>query len=436
MPPEVDPDDLAKLGGLAATLAGDREQAARLVGETLAAFERRRRAPEPTTLRDLLVECYLRQRPGSGVAPPADGPPGELDEVIARLGGLGPFERAALVLLRHQGVPLAEVAGVLDSSAATVRRRVAEAEERLSLDPLAIRAALETLSWRTPDAAAVAAARFRAQQANTRRRGRQRMLALALGLVLLAALVVPTVRMLQPLPVRTAGDWLLGIDLEPPPGWSTELHAVTPDQELLQLSSETGSCRVVASLPSTPADERTEPPIQAERVWVRGRSVQYFGSGLRWIYGDGGDVTLTCTDQDRAGLLAMADRIRFTAGRPFTLPFALKQLPTGMRLVGAGYQDDMPVIALSRERMDTFVLITVTEREQTGRPTTLDGVAYRLHTDVFSRRLCRSVQSMAVCVEARTNDITVPRSVVRSLRLAPDPADRSTWFDARAALPE
>ena len=176
------------------------------------------------------------------------------------------------------------------------------------------------------------------------------------------------------MPVRTAGDWLLGIDLEPPPGWSTELHAVTPDQELLQLASETGSCRVVASLPSTPAEERTEPPIQAERVWVRGRSVQYFGGGLRWVYGDGGDVTLTCTDQDRAGLLGMADRIRFTAGRPFTLPFALEQLPTGMRLVGAGYQDDMPVIALSRERMDTFVLITVTEREQTGRPTTLDGV--------------------------------------------------------------
>src|SRR5918998_154628 len=337
MPPEVDPDALAKLGGLAAPLAGDREQAARLVGETLAAVDRRRRTPEPTTLRDLLVECYLRQRPGPVVAPPADDP-GELDEVIARLGGLGPFERAALVLLRHQGLPLAEVAGVLDSSAATVRRRVAEAEERLSLDPLAVRAALETLSWRTPDAAAVAAARFRAQQANIRRRGRRRMLALALGLVLLAALVVPTVRMLQPLPVRTAGAWLLGIDLEPPPGWSTELHAVTPDQELLQLASETGSCRVVASLPSTPSYERTEPPTQAERVWVRGRSVQYFGSGLRWVYGDGGDVTLTCTDQDRAGLLGMADRMRFTAGRPFTLPFGLEQLPTGMRLVGAGYQ--------------------------------------------------------------------------------------------------
>src|SRR5215207_142900 len=238
MPPEVDPEDLAKLGGLAAALAGDREQAARLVGETLAAFERRRRTPEPTALRDLLVECYLRQRPGSGVAPPADDPPGEPDEVIARLGGLAPFERAGLVLLRHQGLPLAEVAGMLDSSAATVRRRVAEAEERLSLDALTIRAALETLSWRTPDAAAVAAARFRAQQANTRRRGRQRLLALALGLVLLAALVVPTVRMLPPLPVRTAGDWLLGIDFEPPPGWTTELHAVTPDQELLQLAGE------------------------------------------------------------------------------------------------------------------------------------------------------------------------------------------------------
>jgi hypothetical protein len=42
---------------------------------------------------------------------------------------------------------------------------------------------------------------------------------------------------------------------------------------------------------------------------------------------------------------------------------------------------------------------------------------------------------MAVCVEARDNDVTVPREVVRHLRLAPDLQDRSTWFDARAALP-
>lgn len=435
MPDEVDPDDLESLTGLAAALTGDQEEAAQLIGETLAAAATRRRSLDRSALRSQLVECYLRRR-RSSVVPPGDDLRDELGAVAERLGGLSPFERAAVVLSGLHGLPLAEVAAILDTSPAKVRRRLAEAEERLAASPLTVRATLETLSWRTPDPAAIAAARFQGRRDAATRRRRVGLLALAVGVMLLAALAVPTVRMLQPLPVRTAGDWVLGLQLEPPPGWTTELHAVTPDQELLQLSSGSRSCRVVASLPSTPAEERTDQPIQAERVWVRGRSVQYFGSGVRWIYGDGGDVTLTCTDQDRAGLLSMAERIHFTAGRPFTLPFALPQLPPGMRLVGAGYQDQKPVIALSRRRLDTFVLITVVEREPTGRLTTLDGVSYRVYADVFSRRLCRPVQSMAVCVEARDNDISVPREVSRSLQLAPDLENRSTWFDARAALPE
>jgi hypothetical protein len=434
MPDAVDPDDLEELSALAAALTGDRADAARLVGETLATAGSRRRTPDRSALRGLLVESYLRRRQSS-VVPPGEDLPDELGQVAERLGGLSPFERAAVVLARLAALPLAEVAATLDTSAATVRRRLAEAEQRLAASPLTIRATLETLSWRTPDAAAVAAARFRGQRSAERRRGRVRLLAVALGVVLMVALVVPTVRMLQPLPVRTAGSWVLGLELEPPPGWTTELHAVTPDQELLQLTGQSGSCRAVASLPSTPEEERVDPPARAERAWVRGRPVRYFDGGVRWPYGEGGDVTLTCTDEDRAGTLAMAEQIHFSAGRPFALPFALSRLPAGLRLVGAGYQDQMPVIALARRRMDTFVLVTVTEPEPAGQPVTLDGVNYRLTTDAFSRRLCRTVQSVSICVEARHNDVAVPRQVARSLRLAPDLQDRSTWFDAREALP-
>jgi hypothetical protein len=95
----------------------------------------------------------------------------------------------------------------------------------------------------------------------------------------------------------------------------------------------------------------------------------------------------------------------------------------------------MPVIALARRRFDAFVLVTVADSEPTGPRVTLDGVDYRLQADLFSRRLCRPVQSMAVCVEARENDSTVPEEVVRVLRVAPDLSDRTTWFDAREALP-
>ena len=434
MPEAVDPEDLERLTGLAAALTGDRQGAAQLVGKTLAAAETLRRPLDRSALRDLLVQCYLRRRQPS-VVPPGDDLPDELSAVAERLSGLSPFARAAVVLSGLQGLPLAEVAGILDSSPATVRRRLGEAEQRLAADPLTVRATVAALSWRTPDAAAVAAARFQSQRSAARSRGRVRALALTLAVLLVVALVVPTVRMLQPLPVRTAGDWVLGLDLDPPPGWSMELHAVTPDQEILQLSGDLGTCRAVASLPSAPEEERVDRPASAERAWVRGRPVQYAAGDVRWSYGEGGDVSLTCSDQDRAGLLTMAERIRFSTGRPFTLPFALTRLPAGLRIVGAGYQDEMPVIALARQRLDTFVLVTATDSEPTGRPVTLDGIDYRLKTDVFSRRLCRPVQSLSICVEARDNDVTVPRDVARSLRLAADLEDRSTWIDARQALP-
>ena len=432
---EVDPEDLAELTELAAALASDRAEAARLVGETLAAADNRRRTANRPALRELLVERFLRRR-SSSVLLPGDDLPEELGAVADRLGGLSPLQRAASVLFRLKGLPAAEVAAVLDCSATTVRRRLAEAEERLAADPLTVRATLEALSWRTPDAAAVAAARFQARHAAKRQRGRLRVLALTLGVVLVAALVVPTVRMLQPLPVRAAGDWVLALELDPPPGWTMGLHAVTPDQEFLQLIGESGTCRAVASLPSAAGEQDADRSARTERAWVGGRPVRYFGAGVRWAYGEGGDVTLTCTDQDRAGLLGMAERIRFSTGRPLVLPFALQRLPSGFRLIGAGYEGQKPVIALARRRFfDPFVLVTLTDSAPTGRRVSVGGVSYRLGTEGYSRRLCRSAQSMSVCVETQDEDTAVLTEVVRYLRLAPDLQDRSTWFDAREALP-
>jgi hypothetical protein len=153
-----------------------------------------------------------------------------------------------------------------------------------------------------------------------------------------------------------------------------------------------------------------------------------------WPYGEGGAVTLTCSGQDRAAVLGIAERIRFSTGRPLALPFALQGLPRGFRVAGAGYQGQTPIIALTRLRSDAFVLITVVQSRPTGRLITLDGVDYRLQLEGSSLRLCRSVQSMSVCVEGR-NNISVPKEIVRHLRLAPDLRDRSTWFDARKALP-
>jgi Sigma-70, region 4 len=438
MPDEVDPDDLDELTALAAALAGERSGAARLVGETLAAADRLRRVPDSSGRRGLLGDRYLRQRAPFPV-PPGDDLPGELGEVAARLTSLSPFDRAALVLSSRQGLPLTEVAGLLDTSSATVRRRLAEVESRLAADPLTVRATLETLSWRTPDPADVATARIRAKRTARRRRGRLGALALALGIALLATLVVPLVRMQQPLPVRAAGDWALGLELDPPPGWRVGLHAVTADQEFLQLTGESGNCRIVASLSPTRSEALSASASEGERAWVQGRPVRYNdsygGGGVRWPYGKHGDVTLLCTDQDRKAVLTIAQRVRFSAGRRLDLPFALNRLPTGFRVAGAGYQGGTPIIALTRQRSDAFVLVTIAGPDPDGRPVTFDGVDYRLAVEQSSLRLCRPVQTVSVCVEGR-NNVAVPKEIVRYLRLAPDLTDRSTWFDARDALPQ
>jgi hypothetical protein len=438
MPEEVDPDDLDELNALAAALAGNREGAARLVGETLAAAARRRRTPDGSGLRGLLVDSYLRQRSPYPV-PLGDDLPGELGDVAARLADLSPFERADLVLSCVHRLPLAEVAAILDASPAVVRRRLEQTEVRLATDPLTVRATLETLSWRTPDPAAVATARIRAERVAGRRRGRMRVLALALGMVLVAAVVVPTVRMQKPLPVRAAGDWALGLELDPPPGWRVGLHAVTGDQEFLQLTGDPGNCRVVASLSTARSEAGTDETSEGERAWVQGRPVRYSdtygGGGVRWPYGEDGAVTLLCSDQDRQAVMAIAQRVRFSAGRRLDLPFALSRLPAGFRVAGAGYQGGTPIIALTRQRSDAFVLVTLAEPEPAGRAVTFDGVDYRLEVEQSSLRLCRPVQSLSVCVEGR-NNLAVPKEIVRHLRLAPDLTDRSTWFDARDALPQ
>src|SRR5829696_5395907 len=141
MSDEVDPDDLEELTALAAALAGDRAGAARLVGETLAAAAARRRTPDRAGLRGLLGESYLRRRRSPAV-PPGDDLPDELSEVAERLGALSPLERAAVVLSRLKGLPLAEVSAILDTSSATVRRRLAQAEDRLGASPLTVWATL------------------------------------------------------------------------------------------------------------------------------------------------------------------------------------------------------------------------------------------------------------------------------------------------------
>lgn len=454
-PAEHSLDDLARL---AAALAGGPDAAARLLGATLAAGPVRYLADE-SDLRELLVQKYLRTPPAAAAA----AAPEELDDerrvVAERLARLSPVDRAAVVLVRLTGLTLAEVAGLLEISPTALRRRLDGAESTVAADPFVLRATLEALSWRVPAPESVAAARFRAEQAADRRRGRRRLLALVLGLVIVAAVAVPTVEALRPLPSRTAGEWVFGLTVEPSPGWTVDLHAVSADQEFLTITTaEAGQCQLHAALPSAPRDDRVEAPARSDRIWVNGKPAAYSaeyieGAGVRWPYGDGGQVTLVCGDrQDRQAILDVARRVRFSAGDRLALPVALGRLPDGFRVGGTGYLDDSPAIllisgpGLADADVDARILVTVSadSAELAGHTVVTNSVTLKVITLDREVRVCRAAQSPTVCAAigrgrptARATEEATRRvvEVMRTLRVAPDLTDRATWFDAREALP-
>lgn len=457
-----DPAEVEELTALAAALTGDRPPAARLVGETLAT-RGAQRAADGAALRDILVQQYLRRPPASTA--PADLPtelPEELAAVAERLAALGPRDRAALVLVRLSGLTLGETAGLLDESPTALRRRIQSAEATLGTDPFAVRATLEALSWQVPDPDAVARARHHAEQAARRRRGRTRLVAVAAGLALLAALAVPTVRMAWPLPVRPAGDWTFGLALDLPDGWTERVHVTTPDQEYLQVEND-GECTVIASLPSAPAEDRREPPGAAEateRMWVDGRPLRFVpsyegaGATVWWPYADGGEVSLSCsgTADGRATVLDLAERLRFSTGVPLRLPVALDRVPAGLRVAGGGFENGWPLIALLsgptlRQGEQSAIVVVNDEPLRAGSQLEVDGTDWTLSVPNRDTRLCRALQTLTLCVNtyagtdggaqgrAVERATTLAKKVARDVRLAPDPDDRSTWFDARDALP-
>lgn len=453
-----DPAEVEELTGLAAALTGDRAATARLIGETLAARSAQR-ATDGVALREVLVRQYLR-RPNAATT--SEDLPDELAAVAERLAALGPRDRVALVLVRLTGLTLGETAGLLDGTPPALRRRLESAEATLASDPFAVRATLQALSWQVPEPDAVARARHGAEQSARRRRGRTRLVAGALGLVLLAALALPTVRMAWPMPARPAGDWTFGLALDLPDGWTERVHVTTPDQEYLQVEND-GECTVVASLPSAAAEDRREPPgttDATERVWVDGRPLRFVpkyegvGATVWWPYADGGEVSLSCSGvaDERATVLDMAERLQFSTGVPLRLPVAVDRAPPGLRVAGGGFEGGWPLVALLsgstvRQVEQSAIVVVNDEPLRAGTRLAVDGTDYTLSVQNRDVRLCRAVETLALCVStyAGTDGGAQGRAVQRAsnlaqevvghLRLAPDLDDRSTWFDAREALP-
>jgi hypothetical protein len=147
---------------------------------------------------------------------------------------------------------------------------------------------------------------------------------------------VAAAQAIRPLHVRPAGEWTYGLQISPPPGWQINTHVAGVDQEFLQLTTESeteSSCQIRATLPSTPLSLRPKALSAPEMVWISGRRAVYSNRGgggpeVRWTYGPGAQVAVSCSHRDEARelTLRMARLVRFSK-TPLLLPFALPPLP-------------------------------------------------------------------------------------------------------------
>ena len=466
-------EELDELAQLAAALTGDPDQAAELIGATLARSGRRtRRRPgdSETARRNLMVQRFVAARPAGGPPPSSEGLPAEFRAVAIRLFELRPLARAILVLVRLKGLTLSEVAGLLDRSPSAVQKELEAAATGLQAESHVVHATLESLSWRTPEEDAIRRARVQAERRQTRQGRRIRLVVAALVVLILASVAVPTLRAMRPLPARTAGEWSYGLVLTPPDSWTVAAHFLTVDEEVLELNGLDTHCTVQALLPSASPENRADRPPTSERVWIRGRPVRFNALGqefrAQWPYAGTGTVTITCegSGADRASTLDLANRLQFRPGQRLPVPVALGPLPDGLRAAYAGTQQNQTFVGLitgaGLESAEIFVFAGLFDQEEfsgaawTAREVVeVNGAAAQVYVADALVALCLPVSAPdQVCVGSDINDQVVEpndiekrarleinhrrvRAVAEGMKIAPDLNDRSTWFDAREAFP-
>ena len=145
---------------------------------------------------------------------------------------------------------------------------------------------------------------------------------------------------------------------------------------------------------------------------------------VRFPYAAGADATITCTRQaiPPATLLAVAEAVRFRDTR-VPLPFTLRSLPDGYRIYSIDSDSRSDIVSLTLQPVDRA---------------SIPSVVVRYGSDEAAHRCVG--EAGQVCLSTRWSAEDAPGSqgiVRRSLDqvgarivLAPEPADRSTWFDA------
>jgi Sigma-70, region 4 len=454
----VHADELADLLRWCAALSTD---PADLAGVVLVAAGQRWSAlvDSPADLRELTVRTFLQNAQASDLAlrEGIERMPEELRTVVAAYDRLPKLQRAVLMLSYLEGVTNAEIAGIIDRTAARVRLELDHGLAAAGGDPYAVRAALDITSWHPPAPAEVTRAFQRHARTRARRRRRIGKAGVVVGTVAALLLSVSAVHRPHVEP-RQPGVWAFSHSVRHLPDWSVESRTVEYQWETTTLRAdppEDGKCSVAVGssgakwarrLPRHPTKVRvgTRSAFYADHIWRSGD-----GAMLWWEYADAALVIIECGGlaTPREVLPELANRV-VLKGEPVLLPYRVRSAPSQYQVSSIGLVSNMTVAYLTRNDYPEG-LLQISIRYPANLPMYGLNNAYLMprYADRRHRAACRPFGDSHICVRADLPTLdsfdsarqpgvqAVLDRIASNLELAPSATDLAGWFDAREALP-
>jgi hypothetical protein len=432
---------LTELGpslGLATVLTGSTRGATELVSEALVrdrSWVEVENGPDLTPrLRTAVVRTFLGSPLGRS------RPPGSAAGLDALTGAV----RTAVVLRDLEQLNTGEIATVMDRPGKLVARHLAAL-------PIGHHdAEIRELRTLAPSIDQVSGAVARATRVVRRDRRRLAGGLAAAALAVVAALVLPTIVLSHlPVQVRRAGEWRYSHEVTLAAGWQLVSRSIEREVEttvlLVPFSADdpaecTVAVRVAGVLPDLPSSRVEAASVSgrpAKIVTRPGNTVNVY-----WEYAPGAWASVECDSPvavSREVMFDIARAVRFRDVRQ-AMPFTLTALPDGYRIRSVGerfipvYADVVwgPTVLLDPPA-DSYWAAVLVGPDLAG----LDGVSPETTVSCLG-------PDRSVCVSAFQLDDQVPpnrgmsrrtvSTTIENLRPAPDPGNRSTWFDA-SSLP-
>jgi DNA-directed RNA polymerase specialized sigma24 family protein len=457
--------EAGRLGTLARALAGDTEGTARLLAAARMATDRfaRRRSSHPEAdVQDIgraaLVRAHLRTARDTGAGHERLPDP-DLETVRARLDALASLPRAVLVLRHFEELTLADLARVTERSGTAVARALETATAAVGatgyqLDQVAA-------AVRLPEPGQVETARRRLESRRRRVRGRWFLAALVVAVLVTGATVLPG--LLRPDPyARALGTWVYGYEVRPAAGVRVVNRFLTPDADTVQLldedrnQAERRTCDITATSSERPAEA---PAGRATRVGVfAGRFLAANadrGPALWWRPGPRLAMEVHCSQEPTdADLLAIAALV-VPAEVPVLVPVDLSGLPAGEEVRGIYDVDGQLVVlvlppgetpqSLYAAYVSVGTIFSTAAYQQDEFTVQLGSVTAQVQRAGETTTICWDLGGPQACVAdfirqddpaaSRTQRLERLVAIARAVRTAPGATDRSTWFDARDAVP-